>query len=92
MRSHIKTLKELENAKAVLISHQSRPGKKDFTTIEEHAKRLTQLLKKEVKYIEDVFGSHSRNSIKAMKNGDIILLENVRFCSGEQIDQGPIFR
>lgn len=89
MRSHIKTLKELENSKAVLISHQSRPGKKDFTTMEEHAKRLTQLLKKEVKYVDDVFGSHARNSIKAMKNGEVLLLENVRFCSEEQIDQGP---
>lgn len=87
MRSHIKTIKELESAKTVLLSHQSRPGKKDFTTMEEHAKRLSQLLKKEVRYIDDVFGSYSRNSIKAMKNGDIILLENVRFCSEEQIEQ-----
>ncbi len=89
MRSHIKTIKELENSKAVLLSHQSRPGKKDFTTMEEHAKKMSQLLKKEVRYVDDVFGSLARNSIRAMKNGDILLLENVRFCSEEQIDQGP---
>jgi phosphoglycerate kinase len=91
MRSHIKTIKDLEaeDAKTVLLSHQSRPGKKDFTTMEEHAKRLRQLLKKEVKYVDDIFGSHSRNSIKAMKSGDIILLENVRFYSEEQIEQSP---
>ena len=31
--SHIPTLRELENSKDVILAHQSRPGKKDFTTL-----------------------------------------------------------
>lgn len=38
-RSHIPTIRALDDAKAVLIAHQSRPGKKDFTTMENHAKK-----------------------------------------------------
>ena len=42
-RGHLETLRNLEDAKVVLMAHQSRAGKKDFTTMEAHAKRLSQL-------------------------------------------------
>jgi len=45
-RSHIQTLKELEDSKVVILSHQSRPGKSDFTTMEPHSRILSKLMKR----------------------------------------------
>ncbi|HML25516.1 MAG TPA: phosphoglycerate kinase, partial [Methanomethylovorans sp.] len=63
------------------------PGKKDFTTMKAHAARMSQYLGREVKYVDDIFGTCARNSISAMKNGDVILLENVRFYSEESMER-----
>lgn len=91
MRLHSKTLKELvdENAKVAILAHQSRPGKRDFTTMEEHSKVLSNILDMPVTYVEDIFGCAARESIRNMENGDIILLENVRFYSEEVLKRDP---
>jgi phosphoglycerate kinase len=83
--SHIPTLKELDDAKVVILAHQSRPGKKDFTTLENHAAVLSKLLGKEVEYIDGLISSCVRDRIKKMRNGEVLLLENVRFYSEEQL-------
>jgi phosphoglycerate kinase len=88
-RGHLPTLRDLEEARVVLMAHQSRAGKKDFTTLEAHARRFSQLLHREVTYVDDIFGSHARESIRAMKPGDVILLENTRFYSEENINRPP---
>jgi len=88
-KSHHITLKELENSKVVILSHQSRPGKSDFTTMEPHARLLSKLMKRNINYIDDIFGSHAINTIKKMSKGDIILLENTRFYSEESIERTP---
>ncbi len=88
-RGHLPTLRDLEEARVVLMAHQSRAGKKDFTTMEAHARRFTQLLRREVTYVDDIFGSHAREAIKAMRPGDVILLENTRFYSEENISRPP---
>ncbi len=85
IRSHMVTLKDLENAKVVLLAHQSRPGKNDFTTMRAHALRMSAYLGREVRYVDDIFGSHARSSISSMKKGNVILLENVRFYSEEML-------
>ncbi|NJD54707.1 MAG: phosphoglycerate kinase [Candidatus Methanoperedens sp.] len=88
-RSHHITLKELEDSKVVILSHQSRPGKSDFTTMEPHARLLSKLMKRNINYIDDIFGSHAIDTIKKMGKGDIILLENTRFYSEESIERAP---
>lgn len=88
-RSHITTLKELEESMVVILSHQSRPGKSDFTTMEPHAKLLSKLMRRNVDYIDDIFGSHAVDSIKKMNDGDVILLENTRFYSEESLERMP---
>ena len=88
-RSHITTLKELEDSKVVILSHQSRPGKSDFTTMEPHTKLLSKLMRRDVDYIDDIFGSHAIGSIKKMNKDDIILLENTRFYSEESLERTP---
>ncbi|SFM85285.1 phosphoglycerate kinase [Methanolobus profundi] len=87
IRSHIPTIKDLDDAKVVLLAHQSRAGKNDFTSMKPHSLRMSQYLGKEVKYIDDIFGTHARNSISAMEKGDVILLENVRFYSEESLQR-----
>lgn len=81
------TVKELSDkgAKVVLLAHQGSDIEyKNFYCTRPHAKVLTELLGREVKWIEDVCGPTARAAIQAMKDGEIILLDNVRFCSEEQ--------
>ncbi|PTD94263.1 phosphoglycerate kinase [archaeon SCG-AAA382B04] len=86
-RSHVGTLKALRNSKTVLLAHQSRPGRKDFTTMEKHASKLSEILNREVKYIDDIFGKRAQKEINKMNNGDIIFLENIRFYSEEVLER-----
>ena len=88
-RSHLPTITELSNSKTVLMSHQGRAGGKDFTTMEDHAKKLSKLLKKDVKYVDDIFGNLAIRAIKEMKKGEILLLENLRFYSEETLKRSP---
>ncbi len=88
-RSHLMTLKELEDSKVVILSHQSRPGKSDFTTMEPHSKLLSKLMRRNIGYVDDIFGSHAIDSIKRINNGDLILLENTRFYSEESLERTP---
>lgn len=91
IRLHAETIAELadKGAKTVLLAHQSRPGKKDFTTLQQHSEVLKDLLERPVRYVDDIFGSHARDTISSMGNGDILLLENVRFYSEEVLKREP---
>ena len=87
MKLHAETIKELsmKGAKTVILAHQSRPGKDDFTTLEQHAVVLSRAVGLEVKYVDSIFSSKARESIIALEPGQILLLENVRFFSEEQL-------
>jgi len=89
LRSHKDTLLELsqKKAKVVIMAHQGRSGEAEFTTTENHAKHLGEILGVKVDYIEDIFGKYARDKIKAMKDGEISLLENVRFYSEEETER-----
>lgn len=91
IRLHANTIGELSNkgAKTVVLAHQSRPGKKDFTTLKQHAGALSNILNHAVEYVDDIFGSNARGRIERMKSGDILLLENVRFYSEEILKREP---
>lgn len=84
-KAHAKTLLELSNngAKVVVLAHQGRRGDIDFLALEEHSKVLSEILGRPVKYINEVYGDKAINYIKNTKKGEIILLENVRFCDEE---------
>ena len=58
------TIDALSDAKVVVASHQGRVGNKDYTGMEKHAKVLERLLKKDIKYVQDVIGSAAQNEIK----------------------------
>ncbi len=82
---HSTTISELSErgAKVVILAHQSRPGKSDFTTLKQHALALSNIIGKEVQYVDSIFSTQALNVITNMVNGEIILLENVRFFSEE---------
>jgi len=84
-RGHIPTIEALDDAKTVLLAHQSRPGKRDFTTMEQHGKKLASLLGKDVIYVDSIYGQTVRNSIQDLRAGQVLLLENVRFSSEEML-------
>ncbi|MEM0202766.1 MAG: phosphoglycerate kinase [Archaeoglobaceae archaeon] len=86
-KSHVPTIRELEDKKLVILAHQSRPGRKDFTTLEEHAKVLSRILGREVEYVDEIFSKRVVERIKNLCNGEILLLENVRFYSEEQLER-----
>ncbi|MDR0841656.1 MAG: phosphoglycerate kinase [Christensenellaceae bacterium] len=83
----VPTLKELtdKGAKLVLLAHQGSDIEyKNFYTTAPHAKVLSELLGKQVRFVDDVTGPAARAAIQALESGDILLLDNVRFCSEEQ--------
>jgi phosphoglycerate kinase len=84
-REHIPTIERLRDAKLVILSHQSRPGKKDFTTLSAHAERLSRLLRRPVRYVDDITGSRAREAVRTLSPGEILMLENVRFSAEENL-------
>ena len=87
IKACVPTVKELSDkgAKVVLLAHQGSDIEyKNFYTTKPHAAVLTELLGREVKWIDDVCGPAAREAIKALKDGEILLLDNVRFVSEEQ--------
>lgn len=91
IKAHIVTIKELLNNgnSVVIISHQGRPGDKDFISLEEHAKILSQHLGEEVTFIDDVIGPYARESIKKLESKRVLLLDNIRLISEELIEAPP---
>ena len=85
----IETINSLNDAKIVIASHQGRVGNKDYTGMENHAKVLEKLLGRNVTYVSDVMGSSAQSEIKKLKDGEIILLDNLRLCAEENYEFSP---
>jgi len=88
-REHLPTVQALEDTRLVVLTHQSRPGKKDFTTLEAHAAKLERLLGRPVTYVDDIFGRCARETIRGSKRGDVLMLENLRFAAEENLTLKP---
>ena len=88
-REHVPTVQALRESRLIILTHQSRPGKKDFTTLEAHAEKLEQLVKRPVRYIDDIFGHCAREAVRSSKPGDVLMLENVRFNAEENLTAKP---
>ncbi len=87
IRACVPTVKELSDkgARVVLMAHQGSDIEyKNFYTTKPHAAVLSELLGREVKWIDDVCGPAARDAIRALQDGEILLLDNVRFVSEEQ--------
>ncbi|MDD4066704.1 MAG: phosphoglycerate kinase [Clostridia bacterium] len=84
----LKTIKYLidNNAKIILCSHLGRP-KGEFNekySLKPIAKRLSELLNIKVKMATDVIGENAKKLVSELNDGEVMLLENVRFHKEEE--------
>ncbi|MBC5637839.1 phosphoglycerate kinase [Ornithinibacillus sp. BX22] len=75
-----------QGAKVILASHLGRPKGQavDELRLDAVAKRLSDLIGKEVVKTDSVYGSEVDEAISGLQDGDLLLLENVRFEAGEE--------
>ncbi len=75
-----------KNAKIILMSHLGRPKGQVVEKLKMNkiAKKLSDLLDKEVIKLDDCIGQDVREKVNEMKNKDVILLENLRFHAEEE--------
>src|SRR5579862_4734023 len=88
IKAAIPTIKSLADrgGKVILASHLGRPkgGPDPKYSLKPVAERLSKLVDKPVPLAPDCVGSQVKSMVDAMKPGDILLLENVRFHAEEE--------
>ncbi|MFL5118267.1 MAG: phosphoglycerate kinase [Microvirga sp.] len=83
----IPTIQEIadKGGKVVLLSHFGRPkGRDPEQSLKPIAAALSDVLGRPVAFAEDCIGEAAAKAVAAMKEGDILLLENTRFDAGEE--------
>ncbi len=78
-----------QRARVVILGHQGRPGKSDFTPTEEHVRLLSAAAGCEIAYCDDLYGSRVREMITAVAPGKALMLQNARFSSEEMLERSP---
>ena len=89
VRAAIPTIKHLKehNAGIVLMSHLGRPtgdGPEPELSLKPAAEKLAELTGYDVKFVDDTYGEKAEQAVAAVKPGDILVLENVRFDKREK--------
>lgn len=70
-------------AAVVVLAHQGRKGDDDFTGLAEHARLLGRFAGREVAFVDDVAGPKALAAVAALRPGEALVLENVRFLDDE---------
>lgn len=86
MHAHAKTIAKLSDAgaKIIVIAHQGRRGDDDFTHLNRHTELLREITGKHyMTFIDDVVGEKAKSALQTMKDGDIVILDNVRMLNDE---------
>ena len=74
-----------QGARIMLMSHLGRPkGVNESERLTSVAKRLSELLGKNVVKLDDCVGPEVQKAVLGMKDGDVVLLENLRFHADEE--------
>jgi phosphoglycerate kinase len=83
-----------EGAKVILASHLGRPGGRPDPrcSLAPVARRLRRLLGKQVEFASDCIGPQVEKLVAKMQEGDVLLLENLRFHPGEEKDDDGFSR
>jgi phosphoglycerate kinase len=94
IRATLPTLEHLikDGAKVILAAHLGRPkGKRESTmSLAPVSVRLGELLGKKVGFVDDCIGEKVEKAVAAMNQGDVLLLENVRYYAEEEAND-PVF-
>ena len=83
IRESCLTINELKKkkAKVIVLAHQGKKGKHDFTSLEQHALFLNKYTR--IKFVNDIIGNKARNAIENLNSGEAILLDNLRMVDDE---------
>ena len=75
-----------EGARVILASHLGRPkgARVEKYSLRPVAEHLSELLGKPVEFADDCIGNEVKTKVDALNNGDVLLLENLRFHAGEE--------
>ena len=88
IRAALPTIQKIidSNGKAILMSHLGRPKGKvnESMRMAPVARRLSQLLDREVRYLTDCIGEAVEKAANELQNGEVLLLENLRFYKEEE--------
>ncbi len=86
IQAAIPTIKKIaETGSVILMSHLGRPkAKEEKFSLKNIVPKLSELLGKEVMFINDCIGKNVKNRISEMENGDVLLLENLRYYPEEK--------
>ncbi len=88
IREALPTIKKIvaDGGRVIACSHLGRPGGKPVPemSLRPVASRLGELLGKKVMFAEDCVGPEAANMVGKMQNGDVLLLENLRFHKAEE--------
>ena len=74
----IPTIESLTDSKLVIASHQGRVGNTDYTSMAKHAAVLEEMLGRKIRYVEDTIGEAAQSAIRDLKDGEILMLDNLR--------------
>lgn len=82
---YMDTIRQLSEAGArtLVVAHQGRPARKDFVSLEDHAELVSEELDQDVEFVRSFFGTQLGDAVASMEDGDVAMLENVRFLSEE---------
>lgn len=88
LRAILPTIQHLQSfgARIILLSHLGRPGGKPVETLrlDNVAHQLSVLLGFPVRFVPDIRGTQARAAAEQLRDGEVILLENLRFDPGEE--------
>ena len=88
IKAALPTIKYLvsHQAKVILMSHLGRPKGKvvEKLRLDPVARRLSELLKQDIKKVNDCIGEETEKVVANMKKGEVVLLENLRFYPEEE--------
>lgn len=88
---YLETIEDLRDrgARVVLMAHQGRPARKDFLSLKPHSEILSDSLDQEVEFIPSFFGPELGEKVARMNNGEVAMLQNIRFLSEELQNASP---
>jgi phosphoglycerate kinase len=87
IKNAVPSIKELarKGAKVVMLAHQGRKGSRDFIPLRQHTEALAKVSGIPIKFVQDLMGEKAIRAIKSLREGEVLLLDNVRSWDGETL-------
>ena len=95
VRTSLPTIDNLleRGCKVVVISHHGNPiGKDAKYSLEPAAARLARLLRRDIRFVSEVVGDRVLQAVKKAPSNSVVVLENLRFCPGEELNDREFAR